>query len=761
MKLHPILSFGAALLLQTAGTIAAPAGAPQIPFPDALANANVQIEKTGKNLEFKIPEALIAGNGQMNVIVRPKGKDLWLRVTKNDVWDGRIDTSEDPPIPRVDAATGKSNRTPNKNGKFGNPPSWNKPYPAGLPTGDIKLPGTQEAQGWTTELDITKGLVTAHYGDEVIKIRVLWQSNVVYIETARPVELMGAEIKGLKEKFLPDAVVAGQPGSQTMRQQVPGNEDIQGMETCMASASEGNRKAVAVVTSNDNAKPLEEAVRLAKASLATPGDELVKKHDLGWLEFWSRSGIKLQDEWLQRLWYRMVYFFRCFSSAEATAAGLKTSFDGLAGWHNSYKFNYNIQQTYFSAGPINHPDLDNPIIEVLRNYWPRARWFARNGFVGCEGAFVHSDVFHPNEPDPEKCKSNNKHQFAYIPFGYTLGMQGHISMLLWEDYKYQPDKERLRSVLYPMIKDIALFYCSFIEKCQKDGQGRYRIGPSYIPENGYFGQYNTAYDIPFITLGLRSARDAANVLGVDKDLVARIQIILDKMPKCPVIADPAQDNKEVVRWFEGSKLPDDDRHGSLVMSVFPSGIVNHFSPPEEKELFKRTINLVNRITGHANSPVTMAISRARLSMADDALANIKEEFTNHHKECPNGTFNWKAHGVFISEQVGVSRMICELLLQSVEDIIRIFPAWPAAQNAEFAGLRAQGGFLVSAKMQGGNIRDVQIESTVGGEVKLVNPWTGKPLQVTKRGTGEKVPVKEANGIASFASQPGTAYLLSK
>ena len=67
-------------------------------------------------------------------------------------------------------------------------------------------------------------------------------------------------------------------------------------------------------------------------------------------------------------------------------------------------------------------------------------------------------------------------------------------------------------------------------------------------------------------------------------------------------------------------------------------------------------------------------------------------------------------------------MITELLLQSVDNVIRVFPAWPADKDAEFAGLRAQGGFLVSARQTGGVVGDVTIESTAGGTVRLVSPW---------------------------------------
>ena len=74
----------------------------------------------------------------------------------------------------------------------------------------------------------------------------------------------------------------------------------------------------------------------------------------------------------------------------------------------------------------------------------------------------------------------------------------------------------LKEKTYPMIRDIALFYCSFIEKCQKDDKGKYIIGPSYFPENFYFGQDNVAYDLPYISYALKAARKAAAMLKTAK-----------------------------------------------------------------------------------------------------------------------------------------------------------------------------------------------------------------------------------------------------
>ena len=62
-----------------------------------------------------------------------------------------------------------------------------------------------------------------------------------------------------------------------------------------------------------------------------------------------------------------------------------------------------------------------------------------------------------------------------------------------------------------------------------------------------------------------------------------------------------------------------------------------------------------------------------------------------------------------TEMFAATGAISELLLQSVDNIVRVFPAWPREKDAEFTTLRARGGFLVSSQFckslgKGGNLK---------------------------------------------------------
>ena len=46
--------------------------------------------------------SLIVGNGDINALVYSNNNSVVMNLTKNDVWDARLETLNDPPIPTID-----------------------------------------------------------------------------------------------------------------------------------------------------------------------------------------------------------------------------------------------------------------------------------------------------------------------------------------------------------------------------------------------------------------------------------------------------------------------------------------------------------------------------------------------------------------------------------------------------------------------------------------------------------------------------------
>jgi beta-galactosidase/beta-glucuronidase len=726
---------------------------PSIPYPDALAAAKVSVSR----LSDLSRDGLVVGNGELNAIVYAVGQDVHVRIGKNDCWDLRVHTEDDPPMPTIDPATGAIK---NAHATAG---SWNKPYPTALPCAELILKAANHGDIRSGSLDLANATATVTSANgQMVDIRVLYQDNVLVLQSDRAVSFVGIT-DFLKEKGINTWVSKADQGThgdfQYLHQNLPGDQDVEGLDVYVVAGKRGTTQAIAVVTSRDSKNPLQSAADLVGKTLRSTA--AISEHEARWRTFWATSGVKLGDAELQQWWYRMLYFFRTFSRSNGNPIGLAACFDRLAGWHNSLKINYNIQQTYLAAAPTGHPDLIEPFIDHFTRMLPRGRWFAQSSFIGSEGAFFFSDTY-PFEPDPANCRTKNKHQQAYLPWGCTWGMAGHIVTAIWEYYAFNPSETRLARI-YPLIKEIGLFYCSVLEKCQLI-DGKRKIGPSYFPELGRFEQYNVSYDIHFITMALRIARDAATI-SKDADFAQRVSRNLDQLPTYSTIPDPLQNNQTIIQHWQGSSQNQDrDRHGTLVQGIFPASLINWFSPDDLKELGKRTINYVEKSTNHANSNVTINVARARLGLGEEAIANAKMCFSappvgKHSQAMPNGLFAWSGHGFYMTEQVAIARLVTELLLQSTEGIIRFFPAWPSNTDAQFTDLLAQGGFAVSADKMGGAVTKVVISSLAGNTVRFVNPWPGPLIYAVEENSKAKISITTSGGISSFPTSAGKRYVL--
>jgi hypothetical protein len=192
--------------------------------------------------------------------------------------------------------------------------------------------------------------------------------------------------------------------------------------------------------------------------------------------------------------------------------------------------------------------------------------------------------------------------------------------------------------------------------------------------------------------------------------------------------------------------------------VFPCDVVTWQSSAQQRELFSRTIESI-QWNGN-NSMVMLGVARARLDMPG-TLDWIREEVKARLR--PNGTLTLNRLGAHFNsfghytEQFAATMVLSELLLQSVDDVIRVFPAWPEQQDARFQRLRTQGGFLVSSSFVAGKIDSVEVESTAGGPLRLVSPWK----KITVRPSTEiqsRSLAPDAQGIVQVSTRTGDCLI---
>jgi hypothetical protein len=547
---------------------------------------------------------------------------------------------------------------------------------------------------------------------------------------------------------LPDAATGRRETTDWLHMVLPGDIDYPGMEYAAGLLSHGSKTMVSLVTSFDQPGKgvLDQAIALVDESMTESSKSLIDRHETGWTGYWSRSGVQLQDSILQRWWYRMLYYAGAVTKAGTAPVNLMPPLaTDETPWHSDFHHNYNSWQAFWPLPAANHASQADPWISYLNTMIPRFQFLAKETF-NCEGIYSPISSF-LHEPDPAICKSLNKRQISFNPWGLTIGCNGMNVQNAWQMYLCDPDSAYLRAKIYPIIRESALFYLSFMEKCHRDSLGKVILGPSYSPEHGVPGIANCPFDIAYVRYTLDACIRATAVLQTDDGLAVRCADYLELLPGYPVATDP--DGLPVVVDWAGCRYNEVEVHNITVPAapVFPCDQVTWFSPEEEKELFRRTI----RQTRHNfnNSNMMFNIAKARLSMSE-AVTDARDWYLS--RERPNGFFEWQghAHGTYMAEMIGVVGLIDEFLLQSVGGKIRLFPCWPADQDAEFDGLLAEGGFRVSARFSKGKVLSVSIVSKAGNPLTLLSPW--RNLLVN----GKEI-VPDRDGLVTFPTSPGHRY----
>ena len=104
----------------------------------------------------------------------------------------------------------------------------------------------------------------------------------------------------------------------------------------------------------------------------------------------------------------------------------------------------------------------------------------------------------------------------------------------------------------------------------------------------------------------------------------------------------------------------------------------------------------------------------------------------------------------------VPATVNEMLLQGHEGIIRLFPCWNKKNNASFENLRADGAFLVSAKLENETISSIKIKSLRGRSCTVECPGINSVIRETDK---EKIEFKKEGKLVTFKTQANTVYKL--
>ncbi len=180
-------------------------------------------------------------------------------------------------------------------------------------------------------------------------------------------------------------------------------------------------------------------------------------------------------------------------------------------------------------------------------------------------------------------------------------------------------------------------------------------------------------------------------------------------------------------------LDESHRHMSPYMAIYPLALLD-VNKPDDKIIIENSLKHIEE-KGTRNwcgySFSWMACLYARAYEADSAVKQLQiftSNFCSPNSFHLNGDQKGGEYSSFtyrpftLEGNFAFAEGVQELLLQSRNDYIEVFPAVPSGwQNVSFKNLRAEGAFLISAK-KGNTSYKINIKSEAGGVCRLKLPF---------------------------------------
>jgi alpha-L-fucosidase 2 len=497
--------------------------------------------------------------------------------------------------------------------------------------------------------------------------------------------------------------------------------------------------------------------------LATAAKEgfvaIYKKHAAHWRAFWNRAKISLPDSLVQRQHNLGMYLLASSSQPGHQSPGLQGLWSYKqhgSGW-NDYTNNFNSQAYFWPAYTGNQLQLAQPYYQTFKNMLPQLRRDTKKYYKA-------RGVAYPLTTSPQGHAMS-----SYVTHYHTAGNSAFVAQnYLWQ-YRYTLDKVFLKQTAYPVMKECSLFYLDRIDIVN----GKAVINASTSPEEGE-GSYeawgiNPTMDIALIKELLESTIESARLLECDGELREAWQCLLEKMPDYPI------KNGYLIE-MQGREFKDSYRHAAVLTPIWPCEELTHISRPGDRRLaeasFERYLNKGRWCWAGYTYP-WVALIAARLGQGNRAAGFLTEFIGVGCLRCGGLHMNADFSGSLkmatgkknftLEGNTMYSAAVFEMLLQSHNDVIQIFPALPDGwKEVSFENLRARGAFLVSAQRKSGFTKEIKIKSLAGVPCRILNPFRGRRILVKKCSSGRNVKVDIAvkGRFITFETSKNSQYIVS-
>lgn len=465
-------------------------------------------------------------------------------------------------------------------------------------------------------------------------------------------------------------------------------------------STEGKRRLmVSVAHSFPDRTSKQEAAGVIRKVRGMKMQTLLASHRSWWHNWYPTSFLSLPDTWWESFYWIQMYKLASGTRADRMLLDLMGPWLQSTPWPATW-WNLNIQLTYlptYASGRLLVGESLNRMIysnvENLIENVPEAYRHDSAAVARATGQYGKGMVRVPGERRAE------------------CGNLLWACHNLWLHYRHKMDDECLREDLFPLLKRAVNFYLHFLEQGE---DGKLHLPRTYSPEYNFAEGPDNNYDLALLRWACTTLIQAGERLDIEDPRLPNWKNVLENLTDYP----KGENGYMIAR---GVPFERGHRHYSHLLMNYPLYLVN-IDQQGAKELAVKSVRHWQSLGARQGYSLTGASSiSSAYGMGNEAL-----NYLNGLKPFIEPNTMYKEDGPVIETPLSGAQSIHDMLIQSWNGIIRVFPAVPDMwKDLVFHNLRTEGAFLVSAKRQNGKTVFIRIKSLKGEPCILVPRFDGE------------------------------------